>query len=420
MVSRIVAILATVLTAGAIACTARAQPGGAPPSRENVQLAAYAGYYQLGPHAILRVWQEDGRWYARLTRQPRIEIMPKGEGVFVASGVAAEFAFKVDARSSVTGLILRQNGRELPAAKIEPALAMSIDPGLLPAGWKTQFVGSPRMVSSGAQGADQWPCFSPDGGSVLFAHTEDGRTWTLMRAPATGGPAAAIAIAPPAGSATRPSWSATANLIAFTASAGERNQVWTVRPDGKDARAIVASGLSDQAFYPSWYPDGRHLVAMDAGDFVLRRFALDGGATVAVTDHARVLAGMPSVSPDGRWIAFAGQKNLGQTYDQSRNVIWLAGVDGQLRTLEAEPLQGRAPVWSPDGARLAFESDRGSPDGRYAVFIIAKDGTGLTQITPYALNATHPVWSPDGKHMVFAIQAGAASHIAIVDLPILP
>jgi Tol biopolymer transport system component len=255
---------------------------------------------------------------------------------------------------------------------------------------------------------------------VLFAHTLDGRTWVLMRAPLNGGAAEPVAAAQPPGSATRPSWSAAANLVAFTQTTGARNQIWVMRPDGKDARVITASGLSDQAFYPSWYPDGRHLVAMNASDFVIRRFDLGGGPAVAMTDPAKVLAGMASVSPDGRWIAFAGQKNLGQTYDQNRNVIWLAGEDGSLKPLEAEPLQGRAPVWSPDGSHLAFESDRGSPDGRYAVFVVAKDGTGLTQITPYELNATHPVWSPDGKHMVLAFQAGGATRVGIIEAPASP
>jgi Tol biopolymer transport system component len=134
------------------------------------------------------------------------------------------------------------------------------------------------------------------------------------------------------------------------------------------------------------------------------------------------LTGKPSVSPDGRWIAFAGQQNAGQPYDQEQNVIWVVGEGGALSTLEAIPVQGRSPAWSPDGTRLAFESDRGSDEGRYAVFVIGRDGRGLIQITDYNLNATHPAWSPDGKRLVFDAQDPRSKNvfgIAIIDAPLV-
>lgn len=423
---RVGAILAVMIAAGPCALAAdvaAGEAGGLASDQQSAQSADYAGYYQLGPHAVLTISQQGGRWYARLTGQRRIELMSTSTGAFNTVGVAAEITFQVGAGSKVTSLILRQNGREITAAKIDEMAAMAADPTIadsrVPRTWKQRFVGAPRLVATGDHGSDYWPCFSPDGGTLLFAHTVDGRTWSLMRAALTGGPAKTVAIAGAPGSETRPSWSASAKLIAFTGATDQHDQVWVMQPDGTGARAVLAPGLSDRALYPSWYPDGRHLAAMDAGDFVIRRFDLAGGPAVAITDHAKVLAGMPSVSPDGKWIAFAGQKNLGQAYDQNRNVIWLAGADGELRTLEAKPLQGRAPAWSPDGSHLAFESDRGSPDGRYAAFVIAKDGTDLTQITPYELNVTHPVWSPDGRHMALVVQSGTATRIGIVDLPSL-
>jgi Tol biopolymer transport system component len=100
--------------------------------------------------------------------------------------------------------------------------------------------------------------------------------------------------------------------------------------------------------------------------------------------------------------------------------VWMANSSSTNSVpLETPPLQGRAPVWSPDGKQLAFESDRGNPDGHYAVFIINRDGSGLTQVTDFTLDATHPVFSRDGRHLVFAYgQPGAnTTGIAILDLP---
>jgi Tol biopolymer transport system component len=51
----------------------------------------------------------------------------------------------------------------------------------------------------------------------------------------------------------------------------------------------------------------------------------------------------------------------------------------------------------------------------YAIFLINRDGSGLVQVTGYALNATHPVWSRDGKHMVFASGDQTISAIAVID-----
>jgi Tol biopolymer transport system component len=173
-------------------------------------------------------------------------------------------------------------------------------------------------------------------------------------------------------------------------------------------------------FYPSWFPTGEQLAAMDAKGLVIVRVDVNTGDTVTVTDRRQVFTGMPSVSPDGKWIAFAGQKNTGQIYDQTKNSIWLVDDSGVARTVESTPGQGRAPTWSPDGKVLAFESTRASLIGRYAIFLIKRDGTGLTQVTDPALNADHPVWSPDGRRLAFSARASLWSKgrsIAVMDVP---
>jgi Tol biopolymer transport system component len=273
-----------------------------------------------------------------------------------------------------------------------------------------------RFLTSGH--LDLWPCFSPDGTEILFTRS-DGPTPVFWLAPIAGGqPRPFSASSIPVG-ATRANWSGRNNLIAFTGVANDRSQVWLIDADGSNARLLAAPGLSDQAFYPSWYPDGKTLAVMDARDLVIKTIAVMGGPSATLTRHAQVLTGMPSVSPDGQWIAFAGQENHGQPYDQTKNSIWLVDASGKAHPLESTPAQGRAPTWSPDGQRLAFESNRGSVLGGYALFLIDRDGTGLAQVTDSSLNADHPVWSPDGRRLAFSARSSVwrkERGIAIMDL----
>jgi Tol biopolymer transport system component len=217
-------------------------------------------------------------------------------------------------------------------------------------------------------------------------------------------------------SATRPNWSAHRGGIAFTAEeANEGATVWIIPAEGAQAKQITAAGLSDSVWYPSWYPDDTHLAVVDYRGVVLR-VDLDRRTTTALTDTAIILAGMPSVSPDGKRIAFAGQLNRGQEYDQTQNTIWLLEDGGKPRNIV--PSQGRTPAWSPDGDWLAFESNRGSSSSDlYAAFIARRDGSELRRVTEYELNANHPVWSRDGKFLAVSgrhTRNLAATGIAIV------
>jgi Tol biopolymer transport system component len=322
----------------------------------------------------------------------------------------------------VTGAVLHQGGREIPLLRIDETLAKSI--AALPKGhpmprtWPVMAGIAPRLLTNGEM-LDYWPAFSPDGKTVLFSRSADqGKNWTLVRVPASGGTAEAFAKEPLPVIATRADWSAH-DLIAFTGTTiARKSGIWLINGDGSGAHAVTVPDGTHEMIYPSWYSDGKSLAVLADDNQTIRRLDLAAGTTTGITDRAQVLTGMPSVSPDGETIAFAGQKNEGQRYDQEENWIWLVG-SGPATPLEMPPLQGRAPVWSPDGKRVAFESDRGNPDGHYAVFLINRDGSELVQVTDFALDATHPVFSRDGRHLVFAYvtRGGKGSGIAILDLP---
>jgi Tol biopolymer transport system component len=386
----------------------------------------YVGYYQSGPKAIVTISRDGGHFLARLTRQREIEIFPESASKFFVTYFPAQISFNNDANGQVTGLVLHQGGREVVAPRIDEGLAKSIEASVPPFGhpvprtWPMMAGVAPRFITSITEGGqDYWPCFSPDGKTVLFSRTTDGRNWELFRVAAAGGAVGRFAQSPLPVSTTRPSWSHKTDQIALTGTSPDgAADIWIINGDGTGAHALTATGLSDRMLYPSWYPDGGSLVANDARNLVIKRVNLAGGTATTVTDRAKVLAGLSRVSPDGKWIAFAGQQNAGQPYDQEENVLWLVSDAGTLTTVETKPLQGRTPAWSPDGKRLAFESNRGSADGRYAVFVINRDGTGLMQVTDYALNANHPVWSPDGLRIAFAAtERKYTIGIAIVDAP---
>ena len=277
-----------------------------------------------------------------------------------------------------------------------------------------------RFITSDPNATDEWPCFSPDGKTVLFSRTTDaGKHWELFVVPASGGAARPLARVPLPVSATRPDWSRHNNQIAFTGTSGDGfSTVWLIKPDGTDARSLAVTGLTEVVFYPTWYPDGDHLVVRDVGDQAIKRIDVRNQTAEMLTHRDQILAGMASVSPDGQWLALAGQRNTGQTYTRTTNAIWLLSSTGDLRSLESPPQQARNPAYSPDGRWLAFTSTRGNPQQLAGAFIIKPDGTGLRQVVPNDLNASHPVWSPDGRRLVFSARSSKDSQrgIAIIDV----
>jgi Tol biopolymer transport system component len=255
------------------------------------------------------------------------------------------------------------------------------------------------FITSDLNATDEWPCFTPDGQTVLFSRTTDGgKHWDLFVVPTAEGAARPLTNAPLPVSATRPDWSRRNNQITFTGTSGDGfSDVWLIDPDGTHARALALTGLTEVVFYPTWYPDGDHMVVRDVGAQAIKRIDLRSHTAEMQTHREQILAGMVAVSPDGNWLAIAGQKDAGQSYARATNAIWLLGPTGELRSLETPPKQGRNPSWSPDGRRLAFTSTRGNPQQLAGAFIIKPDGTDLRQVTLNDLNASHPVWSRMGN-----------------------
>ncbi len=82
-------------------------------------LQQYVGEYQLAPNFVLTITAENGKLFTQATGQAKVEVAPESEDVFVLRAAGAKITFQKDDSGKVTGLILNQGGRDLPASKIK-------------------------------------------------------------------------------------------------------------------------------------------------------------------------------------------------------------------------------------------------------------------------------------------------------------
>lgn len=69
------------------------------------------------------------------------------------------------------------------------------------------------------------------------------------------------------------------------------------------------------------------------------------------------------------------------------------------------------PVWSPDGGRILFVSDR---DRDEELYVIRRDGSSLQRLTRNRVADTTPAWSPDGRWIAFARGRAGARQLYVM------
>ena len=174
--------------------------------------------------------------------------------------------------------------------------------------------------------------------------------------------------------------------------------LWVSRSNGSGQKRIVEGPTN----FSDWSPDGRR-IAFDFADETgvhIATIAADGSDRRVLT-HAEGVQEAPDWSPDGQWIAY----NQIMSFDPFLVSIWIMRSDGSAARQITNGAIDVEPVFSPDGARVAFGRIAGdSPAGQLeSVHVVKTDGTGLREVVPARAGLEHPDWSPTGRSIVFNI-----------------
>ena len=214
-----------------------------------------------------------------------------------------------------------------------------------------------RQLTSGP-GAETAPAFSPDGRQIAYRVWQGGND-SLVVMDAGGGSPKTLATNSSTGSYCvrgDNAWSPDGSSLIFPVSSecDLRFDLFIVAADGsRPATKLLAEGTD--SLHPEWSPDGTQIAFLGG----------DGGGGVALY--------LVEVGPGGALSGGLTARRIGTS-------------SGDL------PNSGAAIQWSPDGMKLAIQSEAGD------IVIVEADGSGPRVLAEKAFSAS---WSPDGRGVAF-------------------
>jgi eukaryotic-like serine/threonine-protein kinase len=186
---------------------------------------------------------------------------------------------------------------------------------------------------------------SPDGKRVAFVHRGD--IWVGDLA---GRPPIRLTFDGSTTLRSMPLWTPDGHGVVYEIGTGHDMGLWMLPADGS---SNIPTRVSPVAHYHphGWSPDGRELLALEFPGTTPRRivalpFGEEGEPRVVVASPAFSLLGA-SMSPDGRWLAYAD----GPT---GRREIWVRRFAGGGPPVRVSADGGEEPLWARDGRALFF------------------------------------------------------------------
>jgi Tol biopolymer transport system component len=263
---------------------------------------------------------------------------------------------------------------------------------------------------------DMYPSASPDGKRLVFQSNRSGSNQILVMN-MDGSDLKQLGDFPLG--AETPVFSPNGQRIVFDVYVAEgNNDVFIINADGSGQKQLTESPGYDG--HPHWSADGQRIVFNsdrtspdpDASwsDRWHEIFSMKpDGSDVRQHTHCESVCTFGSLSPDGKKVLY-------------RKVIQSAGFDWSLESIERNSeifvsdsdgskeinISNNAafdgwPIWSPDGERIAFASNRTGPANTGQIWLVKPDGSELEQISFGPWSHAQPAWGFDGQH-IYAYQ----------------
>lgn len=201
-------------------------------------------------------------------------------------------------------------------------------------------------------------------------------------------------------------WSQKGDRLAYTSYEGKNAEIFIMLPDGRYDMRLTYEPAWDGA--PSFSNDGSKIafVSRRTGKSALFVMNSDGTQPTMVTEE-NVFFFQPQWSADDEWLIFPTRNDRDQPWEVHR-----IKINGTSREKTDLPFFNGVPA-NHEGKFIFSER---TDDGEQ-IFMMNADGSGKKQLThtPGKRNS-QPVWSPDGKKVYFTSNREGLNRIYALDM----